>query len=57
MSILDRLLGLSTEEDLTETSWWTDTIFRGLELAGSAEDLAGSEGSAPPDGGGELGRS
>lgn len=57
MSILDRLLGLSTEEDLTETSWWTDTIFRGLEQAGSAEALVGGEGVTPPAGGGELGRS
>jgi hypothetical protein len=31
MNVLDKLLGLSLSEDLTETTWWTDTIFRGLE--------------------------
>jgi hypothetical protein len=30
MNVLDKLLGLSLSEDLTETTWWTDTIVRGL---------------------------
>ncbi len=30
MSILDKLIGLGLAEDLTETSWWTDAVFRGL---------------------------
>ena len=30
MSILDKLIGLGLGEDLTETSWWTDTVFRVL---------------------------
>jgi hypothetical protein len=30
MSILDKLIGLGLAEDLTETSWWTDAVYRGL---------------------------
>ena len=30
MSILDKLIGLGLAEDLTESSWWTDAVFRGL---------------------------
>lgn len=31
MSMFDKLLGFDLVEDLTETTWWTETIFRGLE--------------------------
>jgi hypothetical protein len=30
MSILDKLIGMGLAEDLTESSWWTDAVFRGL---------------------------
>ena len=30
MSILDKLIGLGLAEDLTESPWWTDTVFRAL---------------------------
>jgi hypothetical protein len=29
--MIDKLLGLKLVDDIAETSWWTDTIFRGLE--------------------------
>ena len=35
MSMFDKLLGFDLVEDLTETTWWTETIFRGLEKRGS----------------------
>jgi hypothetical protein len=33
MSILDRLLGLKLveEEELTDTTWWSETVVQGLE--------------------------
>ncbi len=31
MSILESLLGLGANSDLTESTWWTDTVFAGLE--------------------------
>jgi hypothetical protein len=47
MNMLDKLLGLGFVEDLAESSWWTDTIFRGLEQDGSEEkDIVGGA-SAP----------
>ncbi len=30
MSILDKLIALGFAQDLTETSWWTSTVFREL---------------------------
>ena len=54
MSILEKLLGLGAEEDLTESGWWTETIYRGLEQAGDVEesfdgaaDSGQSRGSTP----------
>lgn len=38
MSILEKLLGLRAEENLTESGWWTETIYRGLEQAGDVEE-------------------
>jgi hypothetical protein len=39
MSIFDRLFGISLAEDVTETAWWTDSVFRQLER-GLADDTA-----------------
>ncbi len=46
MSILDKLIGLGLGDDLTETSWWTDTVFRelsrtDLDTAAAGPDSAG----------------
>lgn len=43
MSILDKLIGMGFGDDLTETTWWTDTVFR--ELSRTERDLpvAGTE--------------
>ena len=35
MNMLDKFLGFDLFEDLTETTWWTDTVFRGLEKGGT----------------------
>jgi hypothetical protein len=35
MNMLDKFLGFDLFEDLTETTWWADTVFRGLEKRGS----------------------
>jgi hypothetical protein len=37
MSIFEKLIGLGLVADLTETAWWTETVFR--ELARSDLDL------------------
>ena len=47
MNVLDKLLGLTLSEDLTETTWWTETIFRGLE-----EDWLARQASEPEVDGG-----
>ena len=31
MNILDKLFGLDLIEDVTETTWWADGVFRRLE--------------------------
>jgi hypothetical protein len=56
LSLLDKLLGLDLVEDLTETAWWTDNVFRGLEKAAFDEqgtDLgdaaAATQRSAEPE--------
>lgn len=51
MSILDKFLGFDADADLTDTPWWADTIFRGLEREAAGEafsDLAlTGDGDAP----------
>ena len=42
MSILDKLIGLGMGEDLTESSWWTDAVFRGLAQEDFEPQDAGS---------------
>lgn len=37
MSILDKFLGFDADADLTDTPWWTDTVFRGLEREAAGE--------------------
>ena len=46
MSMFDKLLGFDLVEDLTETTWWTETIFRGLEKRGSDRKAIGFEVAA-----------
>ncbi len=48
MNVFDKLLGLEITEDLTETAWWTDTVFRGLEMDDSDEQGIGIEVAAAP---------
>lgn len=43
MSIFDKLLDLALIEDLTETAWWTETVFRELEQEDSDERALGPE--------------
>ena len=31
MNVFDKILSLALIEDLTETPWWTDCVFRALE--------------------------
>ena len=31
MNVFDKFLGLTWPDDVTETPWWADAVFRGLE--------------------------
>jgi len=46
MNVYDKLLGLDLDEDLTETTWWTETVFRGLEKGGTEKQDRSIEISA-----------
>ncbi len=46
MNVFDRLLGFDFVEDLTETAWWTETVFRGLEKGGTEKQDSGIEVTA-----------
>ncbi len=46
MNVFDKLLGFDFVEDLTETTWWTETVFRGLEKGGTEKQDSGIEVSA-----------
>jgi hypothetical protein len=37
MNILDTFLGIKLDEDFTDTSWWEEAVFRGLEQEGLRE--------------------
>ncbi len=37
MNVFDKILGLTLIDDVTDTPWWTDTVFRALEQEGSIE--------------------
>ena len=54
MNVLDKLLGLALTEDLTETTWWTDTIFRGLEECSSTHQASVPEVEGATQQSGEL---
>jgi len=41
--MFDKFLGFDLFEDLTETTWWTDTVFRGLEKGSSDKQESGFE--------------
>jgi hypothetical protein len=43
MSVFDYLLGLRSIEDLTETSWWAETVFRELERNSASDRGTDSE--------------
>ena len=48
MNMFDKLLGFDFVEDLTETTWWTETVFRGLEKGGSGKQDGNFEVEAAP---------
>jgi hypothetical protein len=48
VNILDRFLGLHVIEDLTDTTWWIDTIFSGLEQENAGDDSVDREVDAGP---------
>jgi hypothetical protein len=48
MNVIEKLLGLRPIQDLTETTWWTETVFRELERDVTAVRGIGSELAAPP---------
>lgn len=43
MSMIDRLLAPRLSEDITETSWWAENVFRELERGLRAGDDGGPE--------------
>jgi hypothetical protein len=47
MKILDALLGIGADDDLTDSPWWTDVVFRGLES--DAAEQASAPESLPAD--------
>ena len=42
MNVFDRFLGLKWPDDITETTWWADTVFRELEEGRSDEQVINS---------------
>ena len=48
MSIFDRLFGISLAEDVTETAWWTDSVFRHLERGLSEEAANDTDACVEP---------
>ena len=51
MNVFDKILSLTLIEDLTETPWWTDCIFRALAEDASNEPSYDTEIADP---GGQL---
>jgi hypothetical protein len=51
MNIFDTLLGIKLDEDFTDTSWWTDAVFRGLtqEDCASLHELVEGSADVPAD--------
>ena len=48
MNPYDKFLGLIVVEELTESSWWTDAIFRGLEERSWDKPVLDSKVAAAP---------
>lgn len=48
MNVFAYLLGLRSIEDLTDTSWWAETVFRELERSSSSDQGTDSELPAVP---------
>lgn len=47
MNVFDKILSLALIEDLTETPWWTDCVFRALEEDASNEPSYDAETADP----------
>ena len=43
MKVFDKFLGLTWPDDVTETPWWADAVFRGLEERLADEQVIDSE--------------
>ena len=43
MNVFDKFLGLTWPDDVTETTWWADAVYRGLEERPAEERLIDSE--------------
>lgn len=43
MSILDKLIGLGMNADVTDTTWWTETVYRELAQANSVSRDSASD--------------
>ena len=43
MNVFDKFLGLTWPDDVTETTWWADAVFRGLEERRLNEQVIDSE--------------
>jgi hypothetical protein len=48
MNVIEKLLALKPIEDLTETTWWAETVFRELERDAPAGRGGGFELAAAP---------
>jgi hypothetical protein len=49
MNIWDKVLGFDADADLTDTPWWTDTVFRGLEREAAGEAFGDAPSPGDPD--------
>ena len=43
MNVFDKFLGLTWPDDVTETTWWADAVYRGLEERAADEHVIDSE--------------
>ena len=43
MNVFDKFLGLTWPDDVTETPWWAEAVFRGLEERLADEQVIDSE--------------
>ena len=47
MNVFDKILSLTLIEELTESPWWTDSVFRALEQDASNENGYDTEIAGP----------